>query len=185
MALPSLLVRSALAASIALALLTGACNALTAPPPPEPIATDTLSSAAPSHSAAPSASASAAPQPSAPPPPAPSTPPPGPGLGIQDIVVGKGPACKSGDSVSVHYVGTLADGKEFDSSRKRNQPFPFTLGQGRVIKGWDQGVVGMKVGGKRKLTIPPAYGYGERGMPPVIPPNSTLFFEVELLGINP
>src|SRR5207245_10640243 len=101
-----------------------------------------------------------------------------------DVVVGKGAEAKTGDSVSVHYVGTLTDGKEFDSSRKRNQPFVFTLGQGRVIKGWDQGVVGMKVGGKRRLVIPPALGYGERGMPPVIPGNSTLNFEIELLEIK-
>jgi FKBP-type peptidyl-prolyl cis-trans isomerase len=100
------------------------------------------------------------------------------------VVVGKGQQAKTGDQVSVHYVGTLNDGKEFDSSRKRNQPFVFVLGQGRVIKGWDQGVVGMKVGGKRKLVIPPALGYGERGMPPVIPGGSTLNFEIELIEIK-
>ena len=100
-----------------------------------------------------------------------------------DEVVGTGAEAKTGDAVSVHYVGTLTNGTEFDSSRKRNQPFKFTLGQGRVIKGWDQGVVGMKVGGKRKLTIPPSLGYGARGAPPVIPPNSTLVFEIELVSI--
>ena len=81
-------------------------------------------------------------------------------------------------------MGTLLDGKEFDSSRKRGQPFVFTLGQGQVIRGWDQGVVGMKVGGKRKLVIPPALAYGDRGMPPTIPPNSTLTFEVELMDVK-
>jgi FKBP-type peptidyl-prolyl cis-trans isomerase len=102
---------------------------------------------------------------------------------MQDLVVGKGQEAKSGDNVSVHYVGTLTDGKEFDQSRKRGQPFTFPLGGGRVIKGWDQGVVGMKVGGKRKLTIPPSLGYGDRGAGS-IPPNSTLIFEVELLEIK-
>jgi FKBP-type peptidyl-prolyl cis-trans isomerase FkpA len=92
---------------------------------------------------------------------------------------------KAGDSVSVHYVGTLTDGTKFDSSRDHGQPFQFVLGQGRVIKGWDEGVAGMKVGEKRKLTIPPALGYGARGAPPKIPPNATLVFEVELLAVNP
>jgi FKBP-type peptidyl-prolyl cis-trans isomerase FkpA len=106
-------------------------------------------------------------------------------LRIEDLVKGKGAAAKSGDVVSMHYTGWLTDGTKFDSSRDRNEPLPpFTLGQGQVIPGWDQGVVGMKVGGKRKLTIPPELAYGAPGSPPVIPPNATLVFEVELLAIK-
>lgn len=102
----------------------------------------------------------------------------------EDLVVGEGPEATSGKSVSVHYTGTLTDGSKFDSSHDRAQPFDFTLGSGQVIKGWDEGVAGMKVGGKRKLTIPPEMGYGARGFPPVIPPNSILVFEVELLAVR-
>ncbi len=105
-------------------------------------------------------------------------------LEIKDVAVGKGKEAKAGDRIAVHYTGKLTDGKEFDSSRPRNKPFEFQLGQGNVIKGWDQGVAGMKVGGKRKLTIPPSLGYGERGSPPVIPPGSTLVFDVELLEVK-
>jgi FKBP-type peptidyl-prolyl cis-trans isomerase len=104
-------------------------------------------------------------------------------LGITDTVVGTGQEAKTGDTVSVHYVGTLTDGTEFDQSRKRGQPFKFTLGAGNVIKGWDQGVVGMKVGGKRKLVIPPSLGYGARGAGGAIPPNATLNFDIELMSI--
>ncbi len=105
------------------------------------------------------------------------------GLRITDLVLGNGPEATAGQKVSVHYVGTLADGTEFDSSYGRG-PFTFPLGAGRVIKGWDEGVAGMKVGGKRKLVIPPELGYGSKGAGKVIPPNAILNFEVELLEIN-
>lgn len=105
-------------------------------------------------------------------------------LKIEDQTVGDGDEAISGKTVSVHYTGTLLDGSKFDSSLDRGSPFAFALGGGQVIKGWDQGVAGMKVGGKRKLTIPPELGYGERGFPPVIPPSSTLVFEIELLGVK-
>jgi FKBP-type peptidyl-prolyl cis-trans isomerase len=105
-------------------------------------------------------------------------------LVIEDEVVGTGPAAKSGDLVTVDYTGWLTDGTKFDSSLDRNQPFVFVLGQQQVIAGWDQGVAGMQVGGKRKLTIPPELGYGAQGAGADIPPNATLVFEVELLKIN-
>ncbi|HLG21061.1 MAG TPA: FKBP-type peptidyl-prolyl cis-trans isomerase [Bdellovibrionota bacterium] len=105
-------------------------------------------------------------------------------LKIEDMKKGTGAEATSGKSVSVHYTGWLTDGKKFDSSVDRGQPFEFTLGAGQVIKGWDQGVAGMKVGGKRKLTIPPTLGYGERGAGGAIPPNATLVFDVELLGVK-
>ncbi len=106
------------------------------------------------------------------------------GLKYEDLKVGEGAEAKSGDRVEVHYTGWLENGTKFDSSVDRGKPFPFPLGAGRVIKGWDQGVAGMKVGGKRKLIIPPALGYGDRGAGGVIPPNATLIFEVELLKIT-
>ncbi len=106
------------------------------------------------------------------------------GLGIKDVTVGTGRAVKAGDKVKVHYVGTLPDGTEFDQSKKHGAPFSFEVGTGRVIKGWDQGLVGMKVGGKRKLTIPPDLAYGDRGVPGAIPPKSTLLFDIELLAIE-
>ena len=105
-------------------------------------------------------------------------------LKIEDIKVGTGREVKSGDIVSIHYLGTLTNGQKFDSSYDRKQPFETQIGVGQVIEGWDKGVVGMKVGGKRKLTIPPAMAYGSQGAGDVIPPNSTLIFEVELIGIK-
>lgn len=108
------------------------------------------------------------------------------GLKYEDVKVGTGAEAKAGQTVSVHYTGKLndANGKKFDSSVDRGQPFSFNLGAGMVIKGWDQGVAGMKVGGKRNLTIPADLGYGARGAGGVIPPNATLFFEVELLEVK-
>jgi FKBP-type peptidyl-prolyl cis-trans isomerase FkpA len=106
----------------------------------------------------------------------------------EDLVVGTGATAASGQKVTVHYTGWLLEGgkagAKFDSSKDRRDPFVFSLGKGQVIKGWDQGVQGMKVGGKRKLTIPPEMGYGARGAGGVIPPHATLLFEVELLGVG-
>ncbi|MGQ0546658.1 MAG: FKBP-type peptidyl-prolyl cis-trans isomerase [Betaproteobacteria bacterium] len=110
------------------------------------------------------------------------------GLQIEELVVGSGAAAAAGQSVSVHYTGWLDQngnkGSKFDSSHDRKQAFAFPLGKGHVIRGWDEGVQGMKVGGKRKLTIPPELGYGARGAGGVIPPNATLVFEVELLAVG-
>ena len=109
-------------------------------------------------------------------------------LNIEELVVGQGDTASSGQRVTVHYTGWLDNngnkGAKFDSSRDRNEPFTFPLGRGHVIKGWDQGVAGMKVGGLRKLTIPPELAYGDRGFPGAIPPRSTLIFEVELLSVR-
>jgi peptidylprolyl isomerase/FKBP-type peptidyl-prolyl cis-trans isomerase FkpA len=102
---------------------------------------------------------------------------------IEELVAGKGPEAARGKTVEVHYTGWLVDGTKFDSS-VGGSPFSFRLGAGEVIEGWDLGVAGMKVGGKRKLTLPPELGYGARGAPPDIPPNATLVFEVELLGVH-
>ncbi|HKY22352.1 MAG TPA: FKBP-type peptidyl-prolyl cis-trans isomerase [Vicinamibacterales bacterium] len=106
------------------------------------------------------------------------------GLKYEDIDAGNGATAKAGQKAKVHYTGWLTNGQKFDSSVDRNDPFEFTLGAGMVIKGWDEGVEGMKVGGKRKLTIPPELGYGSRGAGGVIPPNSWLIFDVELLGLR-
>jgi len=106
------------------------------------------------------------------------------GLKYKDEVVGTGESPKQGKQVRVHYTGRLTDGKKFDSSVDRGQPFTFTIGVGQVIKGWDEGVATMKVGGKRQLMIPPSLGYGARGAPPAIPPNADLIFDVELLGVG-
>jgi FKBP-type peptidyl-prolyl cis-trans isomerase FkpA len=105
------------------------------------------------------------------------------GLVIEELEVGSGDVAGKGKTVSVHYTGWLTDGRKFDSSKDRNDPFNFPLGAGHVIRGWDEGVEGMKVGGRRKLTIPPELGYGARGAGGVIPPNATLVFEVELLTV--
>jgi len=161
-----------LALLAAAALVCPACGTAPASPashptPVEPAPSADASVAAPAASVAP-----------------PSEPPRSAGLQVDDVAVGTGEAAASGDHVTVHYVGTLVDGTEFDSSRKRSRPFDFMLGRGQVIKGWDEGVVGMKVGGRRKLTIPPSLGYGVRGQPPVIPPNATLAFDVELLAVE-
>jgi len=107
------------------------------------------------------------------------------GLQYWDIKLGLGPFAKSGDRVKVHYTGWLTTGKKFDSSVDANQTYEFTLGQGEVIKGWDEGVAGMKLGGKRQLRIPPELAYGEAGHPPQIPQNATLIFDVRLLAITP
>ena len=106
------------------------------------------------------------------------------GLKYEDLQEGTGEAAKPGDTVEVHYTGWLKNGTKFDSSKDRNQPLTFTLGASKVIKGWDEGIVGMRVGGKRKLIIPPDLGYGAEGFPGAIPPNAELVFEVELLGIK-
>lgn len=106
------------------------------------------------------------------------------GLKYEDLVEGDGVIAEAGQTVSVHYTGWLTDGSKFDSSVDRNEPFRFGLGRGMVIRGWDEGVQGMKIGGKRKLTIPPQLGYGAQGAGGVIPPNAILVFEVELLGIG-
>jgi len=106
------------------------------------------------------------------------------GLQYWDIRVGNGDVAKEGSHVRVHYTGWLTTGKKFDSSVDAGKPFDFTIGNGEVIKGWEEGVAGMRVGGKRQLRIPPALGYGAEGYPPVIPPNATLIFDIKLLGVQ-
>jgi FKBP-type peptidyl-prolyl cis-trans isomerase len=107
------------------------------------------------------------------------------GLQYWDIKVGTGPVANDGDHVKVHYTGWFTDGKKFDSSVDAHQPYGFTLGKGEVIKGWDEGVTGMKVGGKRQLRIPPELAYGDAGYKKIVPPNATLIFDVQLLAVTP
>jgi len=155
---------------------TLACSKLTEPPKPEPMQSEPTTAA--------EAKPAAQPAPTPAPTPAQPAPDPNAKLEIKDLVVGKGAEAKAGDTIKVHYLGTLANGEKFDASKDHGtEPFTFDLGKGRVIKGWDDGVAGMKVGGKRKLTIPPHLGYGARGAGPKIPPNSTLVFEVELVEV--
>ncbi len=156
--------------------LVGGCQK----PVPEP---ESRTSAPATSAAAPVSTLAAASTAAAAPAPAPSAAPAAE-LVKEDLKVGKGPAAKKGDHVVVHYTGTLTDGTKFDSSRDHGEPFDFTLGQGGVIQGWDQGVPGMKVGGRRKLTIPGALAYGPHGSPPKIPPNATLIFDIEPIAIK-
>ncbi len=155
-----------LLAAIAVLMLAGCASA----PPPAPPAPAGTTAAAP-----------AVPVPAAPAVPGVTT---ASGLQYVDLFVGDGALAEDGMTVAVHYTGWLSDGTKFDSSRDRGErPFTFQLGAGQVIRGWDEGVKGMRVGGKRKLTIPPDLGYGERGAGGVIPPNATLVFEVEFVGV--
>jgi FKBP-type peptidyl-prolyl cis-trans isomerase len=160
----------------ALVVLAAGCSQSEAPKQDQqPAAAATATAVAATATPAPSPSASVA------------TPRPGAPSGelqIEDVKVGTGDEAVAGKSVTVHYTGWLTDGTKFDSSKDHGQPFTFQLGAGQVIKGWDQGVLGMKVGGARKLTIPPSLAYGANGAGGVIPPNATLVFEVELLGVN-
>ena len=171
-----------------------AAAALSGCPKEEELA-DSQASPAPEATATPEASPAAPPAPGAMGPPGPSgagaqsggsgkTVTTASGLKYQEIKVGTGATAVAGKHVSVHYTGTLTDGTKFDSSRDRGTPIDFPLGAGQVIQGWDEGISGMKVGGRRKLTIPPAIAYGPEGRPPVIPPNATLLFDVELMGVE-
>jgi hypothetical protein len=159
------------------------CSKLTSPPEPEPISSDTITVAPIPRGSAPAAP-TLHPLPNRLPAASASAAEPAGQLKIDDLVVGKGPEVKNGDTISVHYVGTLLDGTKFDASRDHgNQPFTLQI-PGRVIEGWNKGIPGMRVGGKRKLTIPPQMAYGPRGSPPRIPPNATLVFEIELMEIK-
>ncbi len=160
---------TALPALAAAALLS--CQDPVPEPEPPPKPAKTATPAEPKSEAAPPASGAA-------------TEPTAKEVVIKDEKVGKGKAAKNGDTLSVHYTGKLTDGTKFDSSRDRNEPFDVKLGAGQVIKGWEEGLVGMKKGGKRTLTIPPEKGYGKSGSPPKIPPNATLVFDVELMEIK-
>jgi len=166
---------------LVVALVSAGCSKLTEPAKEEAIQGEPAGGN--KGETPPATAPAAAPAPAPAPPPA---PPENPNAKIEmkDSVVGKGPEAKAGDTVKVHYAGRLTNGTEFDASKKHgDKPFEFPLGAGRVIKGWDQGVAGMKVGGKRQLTIPPELGYGARGAGAAIPPNATLIFDVELVEI--
>ena len=162
--------------SVAFGFVLVAASCRPTPEPQSASGPPTEATPAPSASASASVSASAAEDAEL----GPKLPP----LQQEDLVEGTGPAVKKGDHVIVHYTGTLMDGTKFDSSVDRGVPFDFVIGGGMVISGWDLGVVGMKKGGKRKLTIPPHLGYGLRGSPPKIPPDATLRFEIELIEIQ-
>jgi len=173
--------RNVFLAILALAALTfAACSSSTQEDKPAAPSEQAPQTAAPAPQEAPKEAAEAV-KPAAPEPKTVTTTS---GLKYQELVVGKGPMPKPNSHVMVHYTGWLTNGQKFDSSVDRNQPFAFTLGRGEVIKGWDEGVATMHVGGKRKLTIPPRLGYGANGYPGAIPPNATLVFEVELLGFQ-
>jgi FKBP-type peptidyl-prolyl cis-trans isomerase len=160
--------RVGLATAVALALFASlAMSGCSSPPKattPEPAATEKPAATTPAPAAEPTAEVTE--------------------LKIEDTKVGTGAVAKTGDTVSVQYTGYLTDGTKFDSSRDSGQPFQFTIGKGEVIAGWEQGIAGMKVGGTRKLTIPASLGYGAEGAGGVIPPNATLVFDVELVGVN-
>jgi peptidylprolyl isomerase len=185
----------ALTSSLLLGVGLAACGSSKAPGvQPAPSSGPTTESVAATSTTTSSTSTSSTPTATTPKPPSPLskkpvvTIPKGPApskLVVKDLIKGSGPEATSGSNITVNYVGVLyKGGKEFDSSWKRNQTFPFKLGAGSVIKGWDQGLVGMKVGGRRELIIPPSLAYGATGSPPTIPANATLVFVVDLLGVS-